>query len=167
MGALRIWRVKGPGAERFAAPEVMENVEAGEFAWMARETSEGVSWMIDDEPLTLLELLNLVDSPVSDWVVDQTLTVLWPHLSHLAMLGVDDDGMPDRGDAEKAFSHLQAELEAEDLTVLMEEFTRFGQAASVMMERLSELADGALMDGEGKAGARGGDVLGVVPPVVA
>jgi hypothetical protein len=141
----------------------MENVDAGQFCWMARDTSEGVSWMIDDQPLTLLELLDFVGAAVSDWVVEQTLAVLWPQMSEIAALELDGDGLPESGTARELAERLEAQIGAAELTVLMEEFTRFGQAASTLMERMAELADGLGAEAGGEPGRRGA-ALRVVPP---
>jgi hypothetical protein len=129
--------------------------------------------MVDDEPLTLLELLNFVDPPVSDWVIDQTLALLWPQMRQIVALGSDGGGMPEPAAAERLATRLEADLEATELTVLMEEFTRFGQAANTLMERMTELTDTLESGGEGKS-ADGTDLasrrqaaLRIVPPAVA
>jgi hypothetical protein len=138
-GRLQLWSVRGPAPWRFVAPELIEHVGHGEFAWLARDGDGTVSWMLDAQPVTLLELLDLVTPSVGEWVMEQTLALLGPVLAQIAALPVGGDGEP----LAERVQLLSAELEADPKTAavaeLMEEFNRFSSAAYSLMERLMRL----------------------------
>jgi hypothetical protein len=137
---LRIWRAHGSGARRFAVPELLENVELGEFAWLASDTAGGASWMIDAVPVTLSDVLDRVAAPAAaEWVIEQTLALLRPQLARIVALA-DEHGLePSSRVVEELADALEADAEAAGVAELMEEFNRFGCAACAFMERLSAL----------------------------
>lgn len=71
----RFWEARGHGAETFAG-EVAEHRCSGEHVWIARETSDGMTWMVDHDPASLLEVIDRLPGGLYDWVVEQTLAAL-------------------------------------------------------------------------------------------
>jgi hypothetical protein len=71
------WRFWQPhsGHERYAG-EVAEHICNGERVWIARGTPAGTSWLIGDEPATLLEVLDQLPGALYHWVIEQTMTAL-------------------------------------------------------------------------------------------
>jgi hypothetical protein len=124
---------------RFVAPELIEHIGQGEFAWLARDRDGTVSWMLDTQPVTLLELLDLVTPSVGEWVIEQTLAVLEPVLRRIAALPVGGDGEPLPERAQLLGEELEADPKAAAVAELMEEFNRFSNAAHGLMERLMRL----------------------------
>lgn len=141
MGRLRVWRVSGAGAHMFAAPEVLEHVERREFAWLAGGLGEQVSWMLDDTPLTLLELLDLVMPPVTEWVIEHTVALLKPVLARIATLEAGEGGGPAPGALKDLAGALEAEADVAQMEELLEEFLRLGTTASAFTERMAALAE--------------------------
>lgn len=86
LSAVRTWRaVEGRCRWRFWAPhgchdryagQVAEHVCNGERFWIAHGTDTGTSWQIDDQPATLMEILERVDGAHYHWVVEQTMDAL-------------------------------------------------------------------------------------------
>lgn len=70
----RFWHAHG-GHERYAS-EVAEHICNGERVWIARGTSAGTSWLIDENPVTLLEVLDHLPAALYHWVIEQTMTAL-------------------------------------------------------------------------------------------
>lgn len=71
------WRFWQPhaGRERHAG-EVAEHLCSGERVWIARGTDAGTSWLIDADPVTLLEVLDHLPGALYGWVIEQTITAL-------------------------------------------------------------------------------------------
>jgi len=93
----RFWEAHGPGTDTFAG-EVAEHRCNGEHVWIARETPDGMTWMIDQDPATLLEVIDRLPGGLYDWVFEQTLgavgTRLRPSDGSVApelAIGRDDD----------------------------------------------------------------------------
>ena len=70
----RFWQAHA-GHERYAS-EVAEHVCDGERVWIARGTPHGTSWLIGEDPVTLLEVLDHLPGALYDWVIEQTMTAL-------------------------------------------------------------------------------------------
>lgn len=70
----RFWQPHDSG-DRFAS-EVAEHVCTAERVWIARGTQHGTSWLIDDEPVTLLEVIDHLPGALYHWVAEQTMTAL-------------------------------------------------------------------------------------------
>jgi hypothetical protein len=70
----RFWRAH-VGHERYAS-EVAEHVCNGERVWIARDTPHGTSWLIGEDPVTLLEVLDHLPGAHYHWVIEQTMTAL-------------------------------------------------------------------------------------------
>lgn len=124
----------------FAVPEVIEHIGLGEFMWLASDSEAGASWMIDDSPMTVLELLDHVPATVAEWVVDRTFALLAPVLARIAALEAGDDGELLAGAAEALGEELEQDPEVARLGVLMEEFHRLAAAAGAFSERIAEFS---------------------------
>jgi hypothetical protein len=131
----RIWRVYGVGASRFATREVAEHVCDGEFLWIARETADGTSWMIDDRPVTLMRVIDHVPPAMAEWVIDQTLAGLGELLVELLGLEVGDDGELSAQEIEVDDQHEQLAR----VTGLLAEFMQFAHAGTVVADKLENL----------------------------
>ena len=70
----RFWQAHA-GHERYAS-EVAEHVCNGERVWIARDTPHGTSWLIGEDPVTLLEVLDHLPGAHYHWVIEQTMTAL-------------------------------------------------------------------------------------------
>lgn len=70
----RFWASHGQH-ERYAS-EVAEHICNGEHVWIAHETPTGTSWVIDQDPATLLEVLDHLPGALYHWVIEQTMTAL-------------------------------------------------------------------------------------------
>ena len=141
MGRCRVWRVSGAGAHNFATSEVIENVEREEFAWLAGDVGGQVSWMLDDTPLTLLELLDVVMPPVTEWVIEQTVALLKPVLAQIATLEAGQGSEPVPGALEDLVGAFEADADVVQMGDLMEEFLRLGVTASALTERMATFAE--------------------------
>ncbi|MGH2802231.1 MAG: SEC-C domain-containing protein [Thermoleophilaceae bacterium] len=71
------WRFWAPHSrhDRFAG-QVAEHVCTGERVWIARGTPAGTSWLIDEQPVSLLQVLDHVHGAHYHWVLEQTMTAL-------------------------------------------------------------------------------------------
>jgi hypothetical protein len=58
------------------ASELAEHICTGERAWIARDTPDGTSWMIDNDTVTLLEVLDHLPGAHYHGVIAQTMTAL-------------------------------------------------------------------------------------------
>lgn len=84
--AVRTWKAAQGGCRwRFWAPhsrhgrhasQVAEHVCNGQRIWIARDTPAGTSWLIDEQPATLMEILDHVHGAHYDWVLEQTMAAL-------------------------------------------------------------------------------------------
>jgi len=91
--AVRTWKdATKPCRWRFWRPynrhgrygsELAEHICTGERVWIARGTIDGTTWLIDDDPVTLLGVLDHLPPPHYHWAIEQTMTAL-------------DDAAPDR-----------------------------------------------------------------------
>ena len=146
----RICRVHGVGASRFATREAAEHVCDGEFLWIARETADGTTWMIDDCPVTLMTVIDQVPPAMAEWVIDQTLAGLGELLVELAGLEFGDDGELTARGIEVDDQHAQLARVAGLLT----EFMQFAHAGTVVADKLESLH--ALVERErgGQSGVR-------------
>jgi SEC-C motif len=70
----RFWTPHTPTG-RYAS-ELAEHICTGERAWIARDTPDGTSWMIDNDTVTLLEILDHLPGAHYHWVIAQTMTAL-------------------------------------------------------------------------------------------
>jgi hypothetical protein len=71
------WRFWAPhtGHDRHAS-QVAEHVCNGERFWIARATDAGTSWQINDEPATLMEILDHIHGAHYHWIIEQTMNAL-------------------------------------------------------------------------------------------
>ena len=71
------WRFWAPhtGHDRYAS-EVAEHTCNGERFWIARATDAGTSWQINNEPATLMEILDRIHGAHYHWVIEQTMSAL-------------------------------------------------------------------------------------------
>ena len=60
---------------RFAS-EVAEHICTGERVWIARDTPTGTSWQTNEDPATLLEILDRLPGAHYHRVIQQTMTAL-------------------------------------------------------------------------------------------
>ncbi len=100
------WRFWQPHrkSDRYAS-EVAEHTCTGERVWIARGTHDGTSWLIDDEPVTLLEVIDHLPGALYHWAAEQTMTALndaAPPASEnpLTTITADDDSDDPPGFAE-------------------------------------------------------------------
>lgn len=70
----RFWRAH-PGHDRYAS-EVAEHICNGQRVWIARHTPVGTSWLIDEQPVTLLAVLDHMHGAHYHWVLKQTMNAL-------------------------------------------------------------------------------------------
>jgi hypothetical protein len=138
-GRLAIWRASGPGADRFAVPEVIEHIGLGEFLWLASDSEDGASWMLDASPVTVLELLDHVPGTVAEWVVDRTFALLAPVLTRVVALEAGDDGELPLSAAEALSEEFERDPKVAGLGVLLDEFNRLAAAAGAFSERITEI----------------------------
>lgn len=87
----RFWHANG-AHERYAS-EVAEHICNGERVWIARHTPAGTSWLINENPATLLEVLDHLPGAHYHWVIEQTMTAL-----NDAAPAPDDEASPPAGD---------------------------------------------------------------------
>jgi hypothetical protein len=146
----RICRVHGVGASRFATREVAEHVCDGEFLWIARETADGTTWMIDDCPVTLMRVIDQVPPAMAEWVIDQTLAGLGELLVELVGLDLGDDGELTARRIDVDEQHEQLECVAGLLT----EFMQFAHAGTVVADKLEALHELVERERGGQGGAR-------------
>jgi hypothetical protein len=146
----RIWRAYRAGVRQLATGEVAEHVCGGEFNWIARETADGTTWMVDDCPVTLLEVIDEVPPAMAEWVIDQTLAVLGETILGAAGLAVGQEGEIGSTAVDPS---VQEERLAE-VAGLMREFVQFAHAAAILEERLDSL--GELVE-RARGGEPGGD----------
>jgi hypothetical protein len=94
--------------ERYAS-ELAEHICTGERVFIARGTPYGTSWLIDDDPISLLALLARLPGAHYRWAIEQTLTALSDR--GLDQAGSDTEGAEDIDDAHFAeIRELPAEL---------------------------------------------------------
>ena len=84
--AVRTWKhATKPCRWRFWRPhhrdgrygsEVAEHLCTGERVWIARGTIDGTTWLIDDDPVTLLGVLDHLPAAHYHWAIEQTMTAL-------------------------------------------------------------------------------------------
>jgi hypothetical protein len=151
----RIWRAFGPGSERILGREAAEHVCGGEFAWIGRTAAGGVSWMLDEREVSLMELLQDVHRELGDWVLGQTLVVVAPalKLGPRVIAGSIDDVLA-RVEM-RPLERLRRDPEAAELAALAFELVRFTRAAEALARRLSARGT-ARFDSPG-AGGRSSD----------
>lgn len=70
----RFWRPHSRN-ERYAS-EVAEHICTGERVWIARGTTDGTTWLIDENPVTLLGVLDHLPPAHYHWATEQTMTAL-------------------------------------------------------------------------------------------
>lgn len=71
------WRFWAPhNLDGRYASELAEHICTGERVWIARGTADGTSWMIDENTVTLLEVLDHLPGAHYHWVIAQTMTAL-------------------------------------------------------------------------------------------
>jgi hypothetical protein len=105
----RFWQAHR-GHEKYAS-EVAEHICTGERVWIARSTPHGTSWLIDEHPVTLLEVLDRLPAAHYHWVIDQTMTALndaAPASGDYADAPADED--PDETPALSEIHQLMLEL---------------------------------------------------------
>lgn len=136
----RIWRCYGPGAGRLASREVAEHRCGGEFVWVARAREQlGVSWMIEDRPYTLIEVLEDVPSGMAGWVIDQTLEVLAPAFTALGEIVREHALEPEVRPDPQRMAELEGDERFAALAELTQEFLVFAHAAGELGERMERL----------------------------
>lgn len=145
----RIWRTHGL-ASKFATPEAAEHLCDGEFLWIAADTPDGTTWMIEDCPVPLMEVINEVPPAMVEWVIDQTMAGLGGVIGEMIGLEVGEDGGFDIRPVEPDDQDKQIARMAR----LMIEFMQFAHAATVLVDKLDSLherlerdrGDGAVAD---------------------
>ena len=70
----RFWRPHG-GHDHYAS-EVAEHICNDERFWIAHTTDAGTSWQINDQPATLMEILDRIHGAHYRWVIEQTMSAL-------------------------------------------------------------------------------------------
>jgi hypothetical protein len=70
----RFWRPHNRDG-RYAS-EVAEHICTGERVWIARGTIDGTTWLIDEDPVTLLAVLDHLPAAHYHWAIEQTMTAL-------------------------------------------------------------------------------------------
>ena len=102
LSPVRTWKLNAGCHWRFWQPhqssgrhasEVAEHTCTGQRVWIARGTDYGTSWLIDDEPVTLLEVIDQLPGALYHWVIEQTMTVLndaAPHATNTAQDSSDE-----------------------------------------------------------------------------
>lgn len=70
----RFWRAHS-ARDRYAS-EVAEHICNGQRVWIARHTPAGTSWLIDEQPVTLLAVLDHMHGAHYHWVLEQTMNAL-------------------------------------------------------------------------------------------
>lgn len=70
----RFWRPHHKDG-RYAS-ELVEHLCTGERVWIARGTINAATWLIDDEPVTLLGVLDHLPPAHYHWALEQTMTTL-------------------------------------------------------------------------------------------
>lgn len=131
----RIWRSHAPGPRNFATREAAEHVCDGEFLWIALDTTDGAAWMIDDCPVSLMEVVDHVPPAMAEWVIDQTIIGLGGLLMELVGLELGDEAQAggrrtEPSDDGEQFARLAG---------LMTEFMRFAHAGSVVVDKVETL----------------------------
>lgn len=133
----RIWRAYGTGARNLATREAAEHICNGEFIWIASETADGTTWMVDDYPVTLMEVFDTTVPTMADWVVDQTLTALQGALAEVLEVSGSIGG-----DAfKRALTELADDGGADEIIGLLLEFSKFVAAARVASARFDHLRE--------------------------
>jgi hypothetical protein len=144
----RIWRAYGSGAQNLATREAAEHICGGEFLWIARETSDGTTWMLDERPVTLMEVIDHVPPAMAEWVIDQTLAGLGGSL--VEMLGIEPGA-----DGEISVREIdggERGQRLEDLAGLMSEFMVFAHAGSIVADKLDAIHELVERERGGQAG---------------
>ena len=127
----RIWRAYGPVGQEFAAHDAAGHICDGEFISVARRPA-GVTWMIDDCPVSLMDAIEHVSPVIMEWVIDQTLAVLGEVLVKLTAAEIDT---PEVG----AVRILDALEQDGARRRAAGEFVRFSRAVRVMAGRFERL----------------------------
>jgi hypothetical protein len=71
------WRFWRPHSrEGRYASEVAEHLCTGERVWIAPGTIDGTTWLIDEDPVTLLAVLDHLPAAHYHWAIEQTMTAL-------------------------------------------------------------------------------------------
>jgi hypothetical protein len=73
----RFWQAHGAN-DRYAS-EIAEHLCNGERVCIARGTPAATSWQIDNDPVTLLEVLDHLPAAHYHWVIEQTMAALADH----------------------------------------------------------------------------------------
>lgn len=146
----RIWRIYGPGASKFATQEVAEHTCDGEFVWIARETLDGTTWMIDDDPVRLMDVIDLVPPAMAEWVIDQTMMGLGGLIAQLVGLEASQEGELVTRPIEPNDQHEQLAR----MTGLMTEFMQFAHAGVVVADKLESLHELVEQEGGGQTDVR-------------
>jgi hypothetical protein len=71
------WRFWSPHtrAGRYAS-ELAQHLCSGERFWIARDSAAGTSWLIDDELVSLFQILDRLPGALYTWVAEQTMSAL-------------------------------------------------------------------------------------------
>lgn len=125
----RFWAPHRPDGRH--ASEVAEHICAGERVWIARDTQYATSWMIDDQPVTLFEVIDHLPGALYHWMASQTMTALnaaAPPANDTPLTTTDeqDDGYP------SGFAEIRQ---------LMGEVLRLAHASDAIQEHLPNLSD--------------------------
>jgi len=71
------WRFYQPhGAQDRYASELAEHICTGDRVWIARGTPDATSWLINDDTVTLFEILDLLPGALYHWAAEQTMNAL-------------------------------------------------------------------------------------------
>jgi hypothetical protein len=141
----RIWRAYGAGAGRLATREAAEHMCDGEFVWIVRASVDGMTWMVEEQPVTLMEVFDFTVPAMAEWVVDQTLAALGGVLIELAEL--------DHDAAVRAIVTPESAGHFDRIHGLLLEFLKFSRAAGVVSERFARLQELAAASDDDERGA--------------
>jgi SEC-C motif len=100
--------------------ELAEHLCTGERVWIARGTIDGTTWLIDDDPITLLAVLDHLPPAHYHWAIEQTMTAL-------------DDAAPDEDEPEDPDREIPSEIRQ-----LMLEVLALAHASDALDARLKE-----------------------------
>lgn len=92
----RFWQGHA-GHERYAS-QVAEHICNGQRVWIARGTPVGTSWLIDEQPVTLLAILDHMHGAHYHWVLEQTMSALNDAAQHGDAAPPADDTAPILGE---------------------------------------------------------------------
>ena len=113
---------------------------------------DGVTWMIDDCPVTVMEVIDRIAPVMAEWAIDQTVAVLGPAPAEVGAAARETPG-----DAVRVVDTLEQDERVAEVAELLVEFVRFSHAVRVLagrFEHLREVMDGERWDERGEGAGR-------------